>query len=102
MTTDYTQYNKLRNGGATPDVAEVGKLSISARTWVRCAFCNVWWYHLKLPPTIKGASVKPSSATKDADADSDAADADSDYTDGDDNRAGADVKNYKTIQLCQL
>ena len=23
VTTDYTQYNKLRNGVATPDVAEV-------------------------------------------------------------------------------
>ena len=26
MTTDYTQYNKLRNGEATPDVAEVKAL----------------------------------------------------------------------------
>ena len=25
VTTDYTQYNKLRNGEATPDVAEVEK-----------------------------------------------------------------------------
>ena len=46
VTTDYTQYNKLRNGEATPDVAEVKAIDHQNTT-----YCKQGIY--SLPPSQK-------------------------------------------------